>query len=131
MQKADVLEAGVETTADEPIHDIETFEAALIANSVPVEHLEQTERLLELEHVVEETETSGSIRPMAVVAGAYAQLVAVEADIYALEGTLLDSDHRAFGEYEILASWADEYNDRTLSPVAYGGKVLDTLKTKP
>lgn len=131
-QKFEKTAAGVSKADGAEIEDPDGFEAYLDEQGVGVEKVEETveagEPHLSLEYV--DSGEQGTLSTLGVVAGGYAVLVEAGHESEKLEATLLDPTHRAFGEFEIVRDWAEEYNEGAISAAKYGGLVAKTLESK-
>lgn len=154
-QGADVVERGIRAAEDADVDDVDALESFLEAEGLPVETLDEVEKIveeklaveredvdridekphgeepvLELEFVQSETVTTGLLYSVGLVAGGYAALFEAGHDTELLEATVLDPDGDAFGSFHVLAAWAEEYNAGEVSARAYGGKPWDTMKSE-
>lgn len=152
-QRADVVEEGVMLADDAAIPDLESFESFLSDNGLPVERLDEVERIieekLEIERedvdVIEETPHGegvvlelefvqedaggGILHPIGLIAGGFAALVEEGADAEKLDATVLDAEHRPFGSFHVLAAWAEEFNGSETTAREFGSKAWSTAKS--
>lgn len=123
-QKFETIEEAILLAADAEVDDVDAFETYLEDGGLAIEKLEEGvekgEPFLSLEFVVEEHVERGQLADLGVVAGGYAALVEAGHDSEKLDIGLLDSDLRKFGESEIGRTWAEEYNEGTITAAKYG-----------
>lgn len=154
-QRADVVEAGVLRAEDADIEELDSFEAYLEDQGVSIEKLDETKKkikekldveredveiveekphgeglVLELEYVQPERIESGILSTIGIIAGGYAALVKAGYDAEKLEATVLDTEQASFGSFDVLTSWAEEYNDGIISARVYGSKPWTAAKSE-
>lgn len=146
-QRADVVEEGVLQAEEADIEDLDDFEGYLEEQDILLEELVEEEKIieekldvkeedvevveeephgeglvLELEYVQPDVVESGMLHSIGLIAGGYASLVEAGYDAEKLEATVLDENHQPFGSFEVLTSWAEEYNEDITSTREYGSK---------
>ncbi|WP_306058336.1 hypothetical protein [Natronococcus wangiae] len=154
-QQMDVVEGGVLRAENARIENVGGFEAYLEEQGVSVEELSETEKtveekleieredveiienephgeetVLELEYVQSDRTETGSLYAIGVIAGGYASLVGAEYDAELLEATILDESLRSFATFDVLASWAGEYNEGITTAREYGNKPRMSTKSE-
>lgn len=127
---AENIERGEDVTFEAPEELREyLLDADLLVESL-AEGEDHGETVLELEYAPEQTARKGNAHGLGIVAGGYAALVRGDYDGDALEASVLDSDGRKFGEFEVVTEWAEAYNDDGKTAAVYGGDILHTLESK-
>lgn len=132
-QRLAVAEAAIERAEGEEFADLEEFESYLAEADIDVEELSEEEKegkpIVSLESVFEQSSKRGFMHHLGLVAGGYAALVEGDHGSEKLEGTLLDTDSRLFGEYEIRRPWAVEYNEDELTAREYAHEIIVTAES--
>lgn len=132
-QKFDVVERGISRAEGETFEEPTAFKAYLRDEGLAIETLEEVEKhgkaVLELESVVSEVIEEGNAHTAGLVAGGYAALVRGGYDGNELRVSLLEPDGSPFGEFTVMTSWAEEYNEGTKSAAVYGSEVIHTLES--
>lgn len=132
-QQFEVVAAGIEAAEDATFEERAAFESFLAEAGIAVERLAEAEtggeRLLELECIVEGAIEAGVGRSVGAVAGGYAGLVRGGYGGDGLSASLVDSDGRTYGEFEVVTVRAAEYVAGEVTAAGYGGEVLHTLKS--
>lgn len=154
-QRADVVEEGVLRAEDAGIEEVDDLEVFLEEQDIPVEELTESEKTIEEKLEIEEEEEdliedeahgeelvlelelvqpdrieTGILYTIGLVAGGYAALVDAGYDAELLEATVLDDDHQPFGSFDVLTSWAEEYNEGIITAREYGNKPWTASKSE-
>lgn len=154
-QQLDVVEESVLLAENAEIEDIDGFEAYLEEQEISVEHLSETEKIieekleieredigvienephgegtvLELEFVQSDRAETGSLYAIGVIAGGYASLIDAGYDAELLEATVLDESKQLFATFDVLTKWAEEYNEGIVTTRVYGNKPWMTVKSE-
>lgn len=154
-QRVDVVEDGVLRAEEATIEEVDDFEGYLEELDVAVEELAEEEKPIEeqldveredaedveeeahgeglvlaLEFVQPERLEGGVLDTIGLVAGGYAALVDAGYDAEKLEATVLDPEGSSFGSFDVLTSWADEYNEGITTARVYGSKPWMSAKSE-
>lgn len=154
-QQLDVIEESVLLAENAEVEDIDGFEAYLEEQEISVEHLSETEKIiekkleieredvevienephgeetvLELEFVQSDRAETGSLYAIGVIAGGYASLIDAGYDAELLEATVLDESKQLFATFDVLTKWAEEYNEGIVTTRVYGNKPWMSVKSK-
>lgn len=130
----EVVVEGIRRADGETFEDASAFESYLDGNGLPVEHLEEVEiegeTVLELEYVDESAIADGNAHAVGLVSGGYAALVDGGYDGDELSATVLEQDGAAYGEFEVLTRWAEEYATGESPAPVYANHVVQTIESK-
>lgn len=154
-EQLDVVEEGVLRAEEAEIENTDNFEAYLEDQDISVEGLAEEDKIieekleieredvdvveeephgeglvLELEYVQPERTETGTLSAIGLIAGGYATLVEAGYDAEKLEATVLDSEHTSFGSFDVLTSWAEEYNEEITTARVYGSKPRTAVKSE-
>lgn len=130
-ERLGVMEEHIETVHDEEIGDIETMEEVLTDHALDIESLEREDSLLSLEYLLDrgDTERTGMIAGVGLIAGAYAAFIDGADETDPLDASVLEEPETELGSYYIPHQWAMAFNDDELTVAEYAEKVLETVES--
>lgn len=130
-QKFDAAEEATLRADGESFDDLEQLRTYLDEQELDVETLyeaaEDGETLVELEYADEQFSDRGSVYGLGIVCGGYAALIDSGYAADTLEATILDSEGRTFGGFEIATALTSDYLAERETAATYAGTVADTL----
>lgn len=129
-ERTEVLESGIEELSDADVADAEGFVAILEERDLRFESVERVVEGLHLEYVETDSERRGTLRVVALVAGAYAALVAGGFEGRGLELVFLEANGSTIGLAEVATERAVAFNEGALSASEYGELVAGTIETR-
>lgn len=132
-QKLELVEEGVRRADGTDISTPEEFTAYLKNQGFIIEAVSEDvtggETILSLEYTVDEEGDQGQALEVGIVAGAYAALVEAEYDGEELSASLFEPNGRAFGEFTVGTTAAEEYNEGTTTAATYGKEAMMELQS--
>lgn len=130
----EVAESAIQRASGLVFEDPAELDTYLTEHGVVVEDLveadEAGEPILSLRSIVDDWTERGFMEHLGLVAGGYAALIAGGHDSERSMVSLLDTDRRRFGEYEVRRHWAEDYLDGSISPRTYADEIAVTASSR-